>query len=157
MNAALLHLMMNHLPVIALPIFLGVLSWGRLKKQDAVIHVGLCGIILAALTVLPVYFTGEPAEEVIEHMAGVSETFIEPHEEAAEVALITTLIAGAAALLCLLASRFRINRNLALNAVSVVALFAIMLLGWTAHLGGQIRHPEIRTTSQLPAEGTEHE
>ena len=68
MNAALLHLMMNHLPIIALPIFLGVLSWGRLKNQDAVIHVGLCGIILAALTVLPVYFTGEPAEEVIEHM-----------------------------------------------------------------------------------------
>jgi hypothetical protein len=157
MNAALLHLMINHLPVIALPLFLGVLSWGRFKDNDSIIRLGLFGIILAALTVLPVYFTGEPAEEVIEHMAGVSETFIEPHEEAAEVALVTTLIAGAAAFLCFLAPRFRINKNISLNAVSVVALFAIMLLGWTAHLGGQIRHPEIRSGSQLPAEGTDHE
>lgn len=35
-----------------------------------------------------VYFTGEPAEELIEHLAGFSEPLVERHEEAALIATI---------------------------------------------------------------------
>ena len=40
-----------------------------------------------------------------------------------------------------------------LSLTLVLALLASALMGWTAHLGGRIRHPEIRET---PAEPTPH-
>jgi hypothetical protein len=47
------------------------------------------------LIALPVYFTGEPADELVENLPGVAESLIDKHKYAALFAL---LMAGAPAL-----------------------------------------------------------
>jgi hypothetical protein len=102
-------------------------------------------LVLCALVAIPVFLTGEPAEETVEKIAGVGESFIEEHEDAAKFAfwtMIITGIAGAAGLFL----------NLTGNRLSRMAGWLVLVLGVasaglmlrTANLGGQIRHSEIR-------------
>jgi hypothetical protein len=76
----------------------------------------------------------------------VSEALIEHHEEAADRALAMTLAAGLVAAAALLAVRVRRERAIRiLFAVALVgALASAGMMAQVAHLGGQIRHEEIR-------------
>ena len=47
-------------------------------------------MIMVGVSVVPVYFSGEPAEGKIEHLPGVTEKNIHNHEEAAEFLGIAT-------------------------------------------------------------------
>ena len=90
------------------------------------------------------FLTGEPAEEVVEHLPGISEPAIGEHEEAAEVAAIVTGLAGLLGLWLLVARRGgRQAPTWLLAATFVVALVAAGLMARAANLGGYIRHPEI--------------
>jgi hypothetical protein len=51
----------------------GTRAWPRLSSRAG-------GFVLTALLALPVYFTGEPAEKVVERLPGVTEPLIEEHE-----------------------------------------------------------------------------
>ena len=154
MNAAQAHLALNHVPIFATIVAVGVLAAGLVRKIEWLQRVGLWLFLVAAAATVPVYFTGEPAEEIVEHRPGVSETFIHPHEEAAELALIAvgTLAALCAAMLLLL---FRGRRFP--GAIWVVAFLAgivtLALFARAAHLGGQIRHDELRPAG-APLDGT---
>jgi hypothetical protein len=108
----------------------------------------LFGFISSSLFSIPVYLTGEPAEEVIENMQGVHEVDIEPHEDAALIALIGCIITGIFAFLCFIGPRIKFNENLGLNLLTLVSAVSIGLLIWTAHLGGQIRHPELQSNNE---------
>ena len=96
-----------------------------------------------------------PAEETVEHLAGVSEAIIEQHEGAALTALIGATLLGAVSLGGLLA--FRRSKTVAKTLVTV-ALFGSLvvsgLMAWTANLGGQIRHSEIRAAAATLNEDT---
>jgi hypothetical protein len=94
-----------------------------------------------------VFLTGEPAEEAVEGVAGVSESMIHPHEEAAEAALIVTGIAGVMALVALGAYRRRSLPRWLTGAAFTAALVSTTMLGWAANLGGRIRHTEIGGTA----------
>lgn len=155
MNGAHLHLLLNHLPVIGVVIGFLLLSAARLRKSAELTKVSLGLLALVALIALPVYITGEPAEEVVEHLPGVSEGLIERHEQAGIVALIAMGITGAVSLAGLLL--FRGERKVpSWFAASALALSVIsaVVMGWTANLGGQIRHTEIRggSSPSPPAE-----
>jgi hypothetical protein len=50
-------------------------------KSEELKKMSLWVFVLVALVALPVYLTGEPAEEVVEHLPGVAESFIESYEE----------------------------------------------------------------------------
>jgi len=102
-------------------------------------------IILLAVTSLAVYFTGEPAEKLIEHLAGFSEPLVERHEEAALIATIGISIVG---LLSVAGLTLRVG-NWYPRAVFLLTLVVAALMGWTANLGGQIRHSEIRGVGQV--------
>jgi hypothetical protein len=95
---------------------------------------------------IPVYLTGEPAEEIVENLPGVDEAFIEQHEEAALVAFVDILIVGVAALVSLiLFGRSRPVPNWLSVIVLVLSVTTFVLMVRTANLGGLIRHPEIRS------------
>lgn len=144
MNAAHLHLALNHLPVVTTLIALILLAVAVAWRSDGLLRTGAAVALGAALVTAPAYLSGEPAEEQIEKMSGVSEDTIERHEEAAEAAAVAVALLGLAAAGCLL--RFRgtpIPRRVAV-ALLVVALVATALFGRAANLGGEIRHPEIR-------------
>jgi uncharacterized membrane protein len=147
MDLTHLHLWLNHVPVIGIGIGFLLLVWGTFRRYEHVQNAGLGTPFITALIALPVYFTGEPAEEVVEHLPGVSEQFIELHEDAALFSLVLAMSAGAFALLALVAKHF--SSRIGTLAVYICLLFSIVAggsLAYTANLGGQIRHSEIRSS-----------
>jgi len=107
-----------------------------------------------ALMTVPVYLTGEPAEERVENAPGVSKPLLEEHEDAAKVAFAVMGLAGVIALATLFIS-FRAGKyaNVGYASTLVISLVAFGLMARTAGLGGQIRHAEIRSgPSQVTSE-----
>ena len=146
MNSAHLHLMLNHVPVIGTLFGLGLLGWSLLRKSEELKKTSLGLIIIIALFAIPVYLTGEPAEEIVENLPGVDEASIERHEEAALVAFVGILIVGAAALFGLVA--FRRGKPVPSwfsIMVMVLSVTAFVLMARTANLGGLSRHPEMHS------------
>ena len=98
-----------------------------------------------ALLTIPVFLTGEEAEESVEHLAGVSENIIEEHEELAEKAIWLMGLLGVFSL----ASFYAIVKKLSFSrtVILITLLISLATLGLFAqvgNLGGQIRHTEIR-------------
>jgi hypothetical protein len=157
MTAPQLHLMLNHVPVIGTLFVALTLAAGLLFRSAALLRFGMVMLVGVALAAAPVFFSGEPAEESIEHMAGVSEPSIEAHEDMAKTASIALGALGLLAIAGLLFARGGApSRGLA-TATLVFALAVGGAMAWTAHLGGGIRHPEIRGAGTEPGLAGERE
>ena len=147
MDTVHLHLQLNHVPVVGtfFGIVLLLVALGRRSRE--LVLASLRAFVSSAAAAVPVDLTGEPAEERVEHIAGVSEDVIERHEEAAAVGFGAVVTLGVVSLVGLaLAAR---TKPVARGLVVVPLLLAVVtggLLAWTANLGGQIRHTEIRQT-----------
>jgi uncharacterized membrane protein len=144
MDAVHLHLALNHAPLFALLFGALGLAYAAARRSDDAARLSLYLLVLAGLLAAPVYFTGEETEEAVEHLAGVSEAVIEPHEEAGQVAAIGAGLLGLVALGGLIAFRRRSAPRPLVLGVLGLALVAAAWVGYTANLGGQIRHTEIR-------------
>lgn len=147
MSIVHLHLILNHVPVIGMAFALLILSVAAWRRNDGMGRLGLAVMVGLAVVTAAVFLTGEPAEEAVEKVATVSEAMIHPHEEAAEASLIATGIAGALALIALGVYRRRALPRWVTGAAFTAALVASTMLGWTANLGGRIRHTEIGGTA----------
>lgn len=149
MNAAHLHLMLNHLPVVGTAFCLLLLGWARWRKSDELGRVSLGAFVIVTLLAMPAYFTGEPAEELVEHLPGVTHAVIERHEQAAQVAVTAQTVLGALALTGLLAFRRATTiPGWFTTLMLAVAVIVAALMARTANLGGQVRHTEIRSSDQ---------
>jgi hypothetical protein len=144
MDAVHVHLAVNHVPVVGLGLsFLLLLAAAAMKSDDAK-RLALGAFVLVALMALPAYFTGKASEDAVEKLAGVSEDLIDRHQDVATWALVGIEIVGVIALGGLvLFSRPRVPAWL-VTTVLVLSLAESGLLAWTAYVGGQIRHTEIR-------------
>ena len=144
MNSVQMHLALTHVPVILSFVGLVMLVVALLAKNTVLTKTSYYIILIAGVAALPVFFSGVGTEEAVEHAPGVSEAIIERHEDIAKLAMISITIAGISALVALFSFRwFRVARFLRV----LVLLLVIMsggLMAQTAHLGGQIRHTEIR-------------
>lgn len=146
MNAAHFHLMLIHVPVLGTIFCFVLLAFGILKKNDLLMKTALGALVVVALLSIPAYLTGEPAEEIVERLPGVQENAIEPHEEAAEGAFLSVLVAGILALAGLLCFRKgRLMPRWFAGLVLILSLVSGVLMGRTAYLGGKIHHSELRT------------
>ncbi|HET9635209.1 MAG TPA: hypothetical protein VFP26_04695 [Gemmatimonadaceae bacterium] len=157
MNIVHLHLLLNHLPVVG-SLFAMLLFAGTLYRRSVSPRFALWFAAGLGAAALAVYFTGEPAADTVEKIAGITERSIERHEEAAELTTIVAGILGGLALISLLLFRRReVPRWIgAAGLVGTVLLSAAM--GWTANLGGQIRHSEIGGAAAAGGGGeVEHE
>jgi hypothetical protein len=101
-------------------------------------------LALIAAVALPIYLTGEPAEHVVERLPGVAKSFIESHEDAAMYSLVLSLATGALAFLSLFFQGDTKQSRTINICVLVTGAIAIASLGYTASVGGQIRHSELR-------------
>ncbi|MBK9332979.1 MAG: hypothetical protein IPM96_11390 [Ignavibacteria bacterium] len=155
MNAAHLHLVLNHIPVIGSMFAIFILIIGILKKSDDVKKVCMLVIILTSLITIPVYLTGEDAEEKIEgNYEDVDEEFIEPHEDFALYSFIAMNITGAVALLSMfLFKKPKVLPNSFAYLMLAILLIVNGMMAYTAYLGGKIHHPEIRE-DKLPWESS---
>ena len=96
LNAAQIHLSLNHFPVVLAVVSLPFLAWGLFRGSELSRKTGLMLALLAAVTAVPAFLTGEPAEEVVERL-GASDALVHEHEEAAEAALVAVLAFGSLA------------------------------------------------------------
>jgi uncharacterized membrane protein len=148
--------MLNHVPVLGTMFGLGLLLFAFWRKRDELKKVALGIFVFSALFSVPVYLTGEPAEDAVKAF-GISEPLIESHEEAASVAFTGVVVLGVVALAGLL--RFRRNKAVPVWFGSLVLIASLAVSGfmaWTANLGGQIRHPEIRQPVTAAPAGEKH-
>tara|TARA_B100000809_G_scaffold155795_1_gene153110 strand:+ start:746 stop:1252 length:507 start_codon:yes stop_codon:yes gene_type:complete len=156
MNAAHLHLLINHLPIIGSFIgFLLIFYSAIIIKNRSNLKAGLVILSLSCISILPVYFSGESAEDIVEHLNVVKHDTIEEHEEIAELGLYVSLF------VCLLSSAtfFAINRNnKQANNLTYITLFMAVLLTvlfvLIGHTGGEIRHTEIEQNTDSSIEKT---
>ena len=145
MNGAHLHLLINHVPVLGTFFGLALLAFAAWKRSDELRKAALGTFVIAALAAVAAYLTGEPMEGVVKGLPGISAALIDRHDDAAGIAL------GGAIALAVLALGgliwFRQGKPIK-NWFSTLALAAAILvaglMAWTANLGGQIRHTEIR-------------
>jgi hypothetical protein len=105
---------------------------------------GTISLALAAVTVIPTYFTGAPAEHALARPWYVSRGAIHTHEDAARIAGILVLVAG---LVAVVAWRrlVRYPREVRMpgalrTALLVTALAASASIGYASWLGGRIVH-----------------
>ncbi len=148
MSTAHLHLILNHIPLLGLLFGAALLGYGHWQSQEDVQKASLGLLAVAGLSALAVYLTGEPAEEMVEGLAGVSHDAIEAHEELGIYALVGGLATGLAALGALVYAHLR--QHLARWTVIFTLALAVVssgLIGYTANLGGKISHPELRGES----------
>lgn len=142
MTVASLHLMVNHLPVVGLIFSLMTVCYALYERSDGLKRWALILTVIVGLFAIPTFFTGEPAEEVVEELPGVSEKTIHRHEEAAELSFYVTEALAVTALGILLVYRRRGVPRSAMIAVLAASLVTGALLIRTSHLGGKIRHTE---------------
>jgi hypothetical protein len=155
MNASQVHLMLNHVPVLGVVFVMVALAAGLWLRRGTLLRFGLFTLVAIALAAIPVYFSGGESEETVEKLAGVQERTIEQHEDVARSASIGLAILGLIGLAGLV--RYR-NAPIPAPFAATVLAAAVVLggaLAWTAHLGGQIRHDEMRGVTSaaiVPAE-----
>lgn len=158
MSQTHIHLLLNHVAIMAALFSAILFLFGAIRKNETIKNVALIGFVLAAVAAIPVFLTGEPAEESVEKLPGVLESVIEAHEEAAEFAIWMIGIAGLAALGSLLLKNVSFFKTTVFAGIMVViSLVSASAISYTGYLGGQIRHTEIsgNATIQNGQQGTE--
>jgi uncharacterized membrane protein len=158
MNAAQIHLALNHAPLFLSIIGGGILILGMIRKNESFKTIALFMLIAAALFTAPVFLTGEGTEELVENLPGVNDGAIEEHEEMAKISMIIIAVTGVVALIGLLARKNAKVARLVLFAAVVLSLASFGTMAQTAHLGGLIRHTELQNgTAANQIESEENE
>lgn len=155
MNVLHAHLLINHLPVVGIPLAL-VFWFFSVSRKDGVMEIFTLRVLaLLALTIVPVFFTGDGAEDLAEELLPNVESWLESHEDLGAVSLWASLaLAGVSLLASLPSARRRFPLVALRGGVLIAAIMACLSLALTANTGGQIRRPDLRspTTSAVDAE-----
>ena len=144
MNAAHLHLMSNHFPIVGLgfAILLNILAIIRkseeLKKLSCWFY-----ILIGLLAILPI-LTGDGAGEILETYPGINKDVIENHESWAYLFFYGLMLNGVLAIAALWFSRKKPGLMKKLSvAMLILALVLLFFAYQTGVTAGKIRHPEI--------------
>ena len=145
MNDAHWHLLLNHLPIIFPVIGLLIMFGGFIFKSEIVKRTSYAIFILVAILTVPVFATGEGAEETVENLKGIDEKFIKIHEEVAETFAFLSYILGAISLIGFWANFKKKSFSNIISSLTII--FSLVVLYFAKHAGttgGEIRHTEIR-------------
>ena len=135
MNLGYFHLVLNHLPVLGVAFGIILFLAAQVRISAELRRAALWTFLIAALVAFPAFLTGEPAEDLVKGLPGVTKQVVEAHEDFAAVALGGLIFA----------ERSDWLRKKFTLAVLVCSVISAGLLFRTAQLGGQIRHTEIRS------------
>ena len=150
MNAAHWHLVTVHLPVIGCPFTFLILFIAHLKNDHLWFQIGTGFLLLCLIGTLGAYFTGPPTYEFLQKEYQVEKNIIEQHAMMARAAFYGMILLAIFGLNILMRHWQEEPPSLWLNRSLLLLLFVICwLFAWSAHLGGQIRHPEIRAPSLI--------
>jgi uncharacterized membrane protein len=138
---AYLHLLSNHFPILGSLFGVLLLVVALLKPNLKTTFSAYIILLISGIGGFVAYFTGEPAEESIEHIKGISHKVIHIHEEMAENSLYFVFLLTAAAIIGLWAERAQWQNAKKIELFTlVVGIVAFILFAFTGYLGGHIRH-----------------
>lgn len=148
MEAVHLHIVLTHFPIVGTLIGFVILAYGQFAKNDDIKKVALVTFIVMALLTIPVFMSGEEAEETVENLSGVSEQLIENHEELAEKVIWLMGLLGVFSIinLFMIIKKVAIAKTLSLITI-ILSAITFGLLAKTGNTGGEIRHSEIRSSN----------
>jgi hypothetical protein len=153
MDIAYLHVVINHLPIMGVPVVLGVLLLGLWTRDHQIRRAALLGFVVLGVLTVPVFLTGLGGEDFIEDLPGMSEDAIDAHEAVATWAFVAVealavlslavfLRHGGMAMLGRVPTAGRGVPTAACMLVALVAVVASGVLGLAGRLGGKISHTE---------------
>src|SRR6267378_3625687 len=144
-----LHLLLNHFPIIGTIVGVGLFLISFLVKTDDVRRSSLIVFVVMALLTIPAFMTGVGAQEKMVTDSSVSNTLIQRHEGAAELAVWFMEITGALAVVGLWQSARRTSPG-RLNTTAILAFSLVTagLMARTGNTGGEIRHLEVRSAQE---------
>lgn len=148
MNAAHFHLIVNHLPIIFPIAGVIILITGFIFKSEPIKRTAFLIFIIGSLSSIAAVVSGEGATKIVENISGVTEDYIERHEEIAERFAILSYILGGFSLFGLWASVKQKKFSQIANIVILIFAFIVIYFAKeTGTTGGEIRHTEIRTNN----------
>jgi len=145
MDAAHIHLLLNHIPILGTVFGLLLLCYGTWRHSDEIKKASLGTFVIVALITIVVYLTGDGAAQIVGNLPGVSDAIIRRHDNAATLTFWPIEILGVLSLLSLWLGRG--DRGLKAGLIGLILVIALICSGlasWTGSIGGQIRHTEVR-------------
>jgi uncharacterized membrane protein len=144
MDWAHIHTMINHFPIVLSTVGVAAVLLGLVTRRRGPWLYAAISLTGAGLAVIPVYFTGEPAEGFLNHPWYVNQGAIHQHEDAARVAAVLILLAGVAGAVAW-RRLVRYPRELVLPGWLRATLLVTAVAGsasivYAALLGGRIIH-----------------
>jgi hypothetical protein len=144
MNTTHIHLIFNHVAIFGAIFSVFLLITGIIRKNETMYTIALMGFVMSALAAVAVFLTGEPAEDSVKHLAGVTKATIENHEESAEFSIWLIGLLGVLSLAGLLFRKKNLmTKNIFMISMVVISFIASGAISYTGYLGGKIRHTEI--------------
>lgn len=136
--------MTAHLPVVGVP-FAAVLLLAGLVGRNRTLWLTGCWAVIAVtiLAALP-YFSGPSAYAWLEKRTDIAPSLVESHAVVARAASLGVVVLGALSFSTLLRESQGDESGRIFKILLLVgAMLISYALGWSAHLGGLIRHPEL--------------
>ncbi|MDA0842069.1 MAG: hypothetical protein O3B01_06590 [Planctomycetota bacterium] len=150
MTAVRLHLMVVHLPVVGCLFVLAILLVAHQTRQEIVFKIGYGLLLFCTVSGAVAYISGGYAYEQLASKPVVQVEHTDPHALIARAAFTLLVVAGVATLSVFLQYLQGENPHVWHRRGILIATFVLVyLFAWTAHLGGRVRHEEIRESSYL--------
>jgi hypothetical protein len=102
--------------------------------------------VLSGIGIIPMNLSGEGVEDMVKNKPGVTHELIHEHEEMAEKALIVFEIMAVSSIAWFVCRKKKPQLLRKIELVTLgLAIVSAVIIANTAHLGGVIRHEEIRS------------
>jgi len=144
MNPVQLHLIFAHLPVVGLPAAVALLIVARASRSELLFKTA-CGFLIAcALFALGAYLSGPPSYEIVEVARLAEEPVLERHALFGQFSFVGMILLAALTVAAMVPYTQGETPGQPIRwTLLAAALLLSGLLAWTAHAGGEIRHPEM--------------
>lgn len=143
-----LHLALNHLPVVGVPLLTAMLLVAWALRRREVLRFTLWFLFVVGILSIGMKFTGDfAANGEGAHLAHLRDS-VTLHEESGDQATTAVFLLVIATAVALVQGRGgRAIRSWALGIVLLFGIVSSLLYARSAHTGGLISHPEIRDSA----------
>jgi uncharacterized membrane protein len=141
-----IHLLLNHIPILGTIFAFCLLLLAYIKNSNELKQVSLGAFVVVMFITIPAFLSGTGAAQKIKDEPAISMDMINTHQGAAMLAFLFMLITGGFALVGWWQSQRESRpRPWIMGAVILFSVITMGQMARTGNLGGEIRHPEIRS------------
>ena len=138
------HLLVNHAPVMGAIFALALLAASWFFAGDVLRRTAMVVLIGTAIAAAASDLTGDSAERAADGLPGVTRAAIHAHEDMAGKAYFISIAIGVLAIGALVKWRRAPIPTSVAGVMLIASAFLSGAMGYTALLGGQVRHTEVR-------------